>query len=775
MRRGVWILLAVLALLVAWVAISHLLNPLEPRQWAWVLGFLALVAALAWGQLRRPLVQYLFLCRFSLFAALFVAVFPLAALDSALFSNLFVMERPAGLAILTLLALLHAWVALVTMVLTVQLAPTRFRVVPFDPPLRLLRLLRSRWSFLLAALLAAPAAALAVVRTGLPPAQSLALVAAGTAAALLIVLAVVEVRRRLLPGATPSSLVLLEDRSPSPGADEEERPRGIQPFLDGLAERLCRWFSPTALEGYVYRDEQGRLRLYRGHLFSALALGATFLVYLASYKLQTPGRQAFDTLPALGYLFLLLTALTWLLTGAAFYLDRYRVPPLLLLGAISFFSFFVSDTDHYYDTFERAPDKLELTPAAAVDAWYGAHVRKDAEPPVLVAVTAVGGGITTAVWTDWVLARLGEEVGPDLIGSIALISGVSGGSVGALHFLDELTAGDLPLQERLDRAADLAAQPSLAEAVWGLVYPDLWRGIPGGWFRAKDADDRGEALELAWRRKLHRPRARLSDWRAGVAAGRIPAVVFNTTINETGGRLLLTPLDLPRSGGRSGDCRKIPQLCLTDWRAHNFFQLYPERDVEVATAARLSAAFPYVSPIPRPRLGSEDERAFHLADGGYYDNYGVTTLVDWLDDAQPVFAKRGGRKILVVQIRDVPDAERGGARRAGWTLSFAGPLRTLVRIRTASQANRNELDVEMMQRLACREHGLEIASVIFSLEPGGKKEQTLPLSWQLTADERRILEGRWSTPRNRAALACARAFFRGGDTAVCGAAVARCS
>src|SRR5262249_58335135 len=60
--------------------------------------------------------------------------------------------------------------------------------------------------------------------------------------------------------------------------------------------------------------------------------------------------------------------------------------------------------------------------------------------------------------------------------------------------------------------------------------------------------------------------------------------------------------------------------------------------LRVAPAARLSAGFPYVSPLCRADRGCRQDpdphRDFlknaHVVDGGYVDNEGAFTVVDWV-------------------------------------------------------------------------------------------------------------------------------------------------
>lgn len=731
MSRGVAWILGLAAALLAWVAWAQRSNPFSRTEWAALSAALVLAVWIALLQLRRPALQYLVLCRFPLTAGVLLMTFPVTAVTAArpMLGNLFSLHG-FGFGVVTFLALFMAWVVLVTLVLIWQLAPERFGTGPFELPEWVRFPLESRRGFALALLLASPT--IAVAWTASPGGAGGKLLAAGTgiASATWLIWLVFFLRER------------------------------SQTFLTQVPERLCRWLSAPFLRGYVYQDEEGRRRFHRGHLFNALLVLVTGLVYVAFYLAQTPGDESFDLFPALVYTMLLMILGTFVLSGASFFLDRYRVPTLLMVTVASFFSFFISDTDHYYRTYHRtelARSSPALDTAAAFRAWYEARPRKDA--PV-VAVTAVGGGITTGLWTGHVLARLEREVGEELISSIALVSGVSGGSVGTLHFMDALAKPDgRSLRSRLELARENVARPSLSEAVWGLVYPDFWRTLPGPWFRWKGVEDRGEALELAWSQRLRHPEATLADWREEIRAGRLPVPIFNTTITETGGRLLMTPVDLR-----------------PDWGARGFSQVYPELDIRAVTAARLSAAFPYVSPIARPRLDDpRDTRGYHLADGGYYDNFGVSSLVDWLRTVLPVLRELKGRRILLVQIRDAPGRDREAGSRTGWIVSVLGPLKTLMSIRTASQAARNEMEVDLFQRLA-RRQGVEVESFLFTLAPGpGSDDEPLPLSWQLTDEEKERIQGRWLTPANQAELCRLRICFGNPDGDACAAARDECA
>src|SRR4029453_16893226 len=340
-------------------------------------------------------------------------------------------------------------------------------------------------------------------------------------------------------------------------------PRVAQTLSTSGARRV----GPGGAPGYV--SEGG---LLAGHVFASLILLAWLAVYGLTFYLDHPTTERSPIVPALAYLLALLTLPTWMFSGAAFFLDRYRVPALVV-PALMLVLAFVSPTDHFFDT--QAPPSSGGSPA------------RGAEPSDLVAVlngcrlTAVatsGGGIRAAGWTAEVLTRLHQEV-PDFSRSLRIGSSVSGASVGTMYFVGAFAGPDGPPPQALEDIRQLAVRSSLNSVAWGFSYPDLWRTF--GPFVPESATDRARTLELAWARDWP-PRAQtLAQWRDDAANGRRPAGAFNATVVETGRRLVFGSFVL-KAGARG--------------------------------------------PQEGPPRGP-------LAEGGYQDNYGVGTLADWLDTA----------------------------------------------------------------------------------------------------------------------------------------------
>ena len=463
------------------------------------------------------------------------------------------------------------------------------------------------------------------------------------------------------------------------------------------------------------------------HLYAAGVFAVFAIVYWISYFIGKP--QYGRGVPALVFMLLLVTLIATLLSGAAFLLDRYRLPTLLPIGAWVVLVAAVANSDHY---FRLLPTSYALTAPAPYDI-------ARARGPVLTVIAVDGGGIQAAAWGVTVLTGI-EEQWRDFHRSIGLISGVSGGSVGTTYFVSMLREDRQPTDAELEGARNAATRASLSEAAWGFAYPDLWRALLP-LFRFEK--DRGWAMEQAWRRNFPAGEVpTLTHWIAGVRQGWMPAVALNATVVESGSRFAFATFDPPPeqdAGGRRS------------WDLATVLNTYPRHDIDLPTAARLSATFPYVTPISTawPERGVP---AWHYADGGYYDNTGMGVAMRWLDAAmrgrEIEFANR---TIAFIRIRSTPLANDAAPKERAWAYDLVGPVLTLLNVRTAGQRDRAETELEFLRRLWCGQHvNIEPFEFGFDLpRPDGRGRKNPPLSWQLTAAEIADLTSAWNQRKNQ--------------------------
>lgn len=528
-------------------------------------------------------------------------------------------------------------------------------------------------------------------------------------------------------------------------------------------ERLSRWLSNQRWASSRFGRRVVRpLQLFldpattplrgfggQGHLRALLFVSIVAVVYAQGWLLD-PASPAFpDWLPAVGFALLIAVVAVWVLSLLALLLDRTRVPVIATVLVVLFFANRASDSDHYFNVVPR-PSTLDRLPTAT-EVFDGWHCRKE-RPDYITVVAASGGGIKASLWTARVLQALLTSPSPPELGrSIVLLSTTSGGSVGGMFFT-EAFLDEPPDAEALERVVASAGMSSLAAVAWAMAYPDLWHFLSGGLLPVGSrTHDRGWALERRWevrRARLERPPEdreaglgkRLGDWALDVRRGRRPAHVFNATVVESGAAFRLGSVDLGTSSARTAPGSSPQEF----W---DFFSA-ASADIEVSTAARLSATFPWVSPMARawpdpslPLTGDSfvsSPEALRFADGGYFDNFGIFSALEFLEDIGPGHLQESGiRRVLLVQIR----AAREGTTEmteGGLHYSLAGPVMAMSSVRSSSQIARNDREVELLRELWARE-GVRLETVVFEhLGPG-------PLSWHLSPDEESALLKGWST------------------------------
>jgi hypothetical protein len=170
--------------------------------------------------------------------------------------------------------------------------------------------------------------------------------------------------------------------------------------------------------------------------------------------------------------------------------------------------------------------------------------------------------------------------------------------------------------------------------------------------------------------------------------------------------------------------------------------------ISLATAARLSASFPYFSPavvlptLPRRRV----------VDAGYYDNYGVDIATNWLREAleqHQGWLARNVSKVLVIQIRDShmaagepSDPEPPSVVDRSWAARLArgaegltSPVEGFAHTRQAVMRFRNDAQLDAVSQMLARAFDPEyVLTTVFELK------SHVSLSWYLSELEKREIE-----------------------------------
>ena len=261
----------------------------------------------------------------------------------------------------------------------------------------------------------------------------------------------------------------------------------------------------------------------------------------------------------------------------------------------------------------------------------------------LYIVATEGGGIRAAYWTAIVLGAL-QDSNPNFAAHLFAISGVSGGSLGAVVFdalLAEPARGSLQ-----ENAHKILGQDFLSPALASMLYPDLIQRFvpfPIPYF------DRGRSLELgwekAWRDTMGNDRfagSFVDLWKPGPREW-MPALFLNGTSVEKGNRIITSNLRLTNNFLDADDAAE-------KLASHNLGATEAACHIPLSTAAHMSARFTFVSPAGRFPDGS------HIVDGGYFENSAATTayeiatrIKDWC-----AFKKIANVDVKIIMISNNP-------------------------------------------------------------------------------------------------------------------------
>ena len=322
--------------------------------------------------------------------------------------------------------------------------------------------------------------------------------------------------------------------------------------------------------------------------------------------------------------------------------------------------------------------------------------------PVLAVVACSGGANRAGLWTAVVLETLDRRL-TGFADRLRLVTGASGGMVGASYYVAALHKEHLKAEgdpgagstnhNKQGWLVNRMELDSLTPVAQQMVLGDI-PAIFCPWVLSRD---RGTVLESTWP-ELDIP---LRSLRKQEEAGEIPSLIFSPMIVEDGRRLLISNLELgfmTRTSGRLLGSGSDEQLY--SHPSVSFFKLFPEADeFRLATAVRMSATFPFVSPA----VNLPTEPPLRVVDAGYLDNYGINTAVAWIYHHRQTLATQTSGVVLI-QVRAYP----GGRDRLEFPEPFipfgeklgrgfqflSSPLEGGLAARNASTLFRNDMEIK---------------------------------------------------------------------------------
>jgi len=272
--------------------------------------------------------------------------------------------------------------------------------------------------------------------------------------------------------------------------------------------------------------------------------------------------------------------------------------------------------------------KLESDKAnmlAILERW---KARQSDARPLLYLVNTSGGGNRSATFTMSTLQRLDSLCGGQLMRKTFLISGASGGMLGAAYFraLSRLRdAGNYSINPQDRKYVDDISGDLLNTLFSSFVARDL--ASPVQKFKVGDYEyvkDRGYAFEQKLnantRGLLNR---QLKDLAPDETAAKMPLMLFSPVITRDSRAMLISTQPVSFLMRPRYDSTKIPAM---DPDAIDFGALFFRQDpmnLRLLTALRMNATFPYVL----PNVWLPTNPVIDVMDAGFRDNFGEMNAI----------------------------------------------------------------------------------------------------------------------------------------------------
>jgi hypothetical protein len=394
----------------------------------------------------------------------------------------------------------------------------------------------------------------------------------------------------------------------------------------------------------------------------------------------------------------------------------------------------VEDRPHYTrDSIMKlcSLEKMEADKADMINVLNKWKARQGAEKPVMYIMNFSGGGTRSATFAMNVLQRLDSISNGELLKKTFLISGASGGMLGATYYRElyrlkqqgkNADPGDKKYVDNVSR--DLL-NPLFSSMVTRDIFAPAQKFSVGSQNYIKDRayafeeqlnDNSGGILG-----------GQLKDYVADEKEARIPLMFYASTISGDGRKMLISTRPISymmrnwpdSASGVYGEPDAI-DFC-------NFFKRQDPYNLRLLTAMRINATFPYVL----PNVWLPTKPIIDVMDAGIRDNFGQETTLRFLNVFND-WLKENTSGVVFIQIRDRKSGDwEEHKEREGFTSLFTKPI-------TVIQMNWMKMQDYYHEELityADDKFGFPFEKCSFTYVPT-KKNQAAALNFHLTAKEK---------------------------------------
>jgi hypothetical protein len=377
-----------------------------------------------------------------------------------------------------------------------------------------------------------------------------------------------------------------------------------------------------------------------------------------------------------------------------------------------------------------------------LEAWKN---KTGEDKPKLIITNSSGGGSRSALWTFTVLQKTDELLNGDLNKHVQLMTGASGGMVGAAYFREILLRykkGEFRSMYSGD-FSDKISKDLLNKLCFSLSTNDLL-------FRYQSVNINGHSYTkdrgYAFEKQLHENTDNalnhtLGYYKSYEADGTIPVIILSPTIVNDGRRLLISSQSLSfLTSPNQSPSSMIKSYENIDYQ--NFFRSVKPNNIRFSTALRAQATFPFVLPM----VTMPTNPGVQLMDAGIRDNYGSKSMMEFLNTMKD-WIKMNTSGVIILQIRDTKkvlnkEVYRKVSMLDKVTLPFGNMYKNFSRTQ--------DFDQDELLKVGVNGLNFPVDFVTFNLREN--KTDRISLSWHLTKNEKQKIERAYRSKHNQTSL-----------------------
>ncbi len=366
-----------------------------------------------------------------------------------------------------------------------------------------------------------------------------------------------------------------------------------------------------------------------------------------------------------------------------------------------------------------------------LDKWLLEQRRLKGDPsykPVMIVVNTSGGGLRSSLWTVRVLQYCDSISNGNFFQNTRLISGSSGGIIGAAFYRELYLRKDTMSTSIYDSEhLNNISKDILNRVLFTFATNDIFIR-----FRRRDVAGRNYVLDRAmtFEDQLNRNTGfildrKVSDYANAVYSAKIPMMVFAPSVVNDGRRILISSQPISFLSYEFPENRERLNAAHENIEFNRMFVDHGAKNLRLTSALRMNSTFPYI--LPYASLPTDPR--IEVMDAGLRDNFGTKVSVQYIHTFKKWIGKNTSG-VIFLQIRDTEKDVETIATNPTILDKLLNPIGSFY-------GNYfNDQDYNMDQLVKMTDASFEVPIYQLPLEIRYDPGEHIALSWHLTALEK---------------------------------------